>query len=1013
MPFVDERRSVQPLQNIAGADEPMADPSVVETFSAAFQIDNDIVNTAKHILYANGQPDPYQIEQDFDAIDYVKDDPKFAPYVTRFAEIYNKPAAEAEKQKILKEEQNRRTVDAAGAMGVVASMAAGVFDWPTLIPIGGLVGSGTRSFAKTAVRTGVGAGIGTGISEASLQLKQSTRTFEESALNIGGSILLGGALGGLIGRYMTPSEAGQLSRKIEGQQAVFDQVDSAFSSTGRAASAGAAARDIGPTVLKDEGILKGLKVANRQDPMIRLQLSDYDSARVAVRGLAETPLEYADNAAGIATERGGSVETRMKLWSAPEAQALQDIDLVYAKYFSGKTDPSYLDRVALPIRSEINAFNRGQKLTYKQFKEQVGRAAYSGEQHAIPEVAEAAKVYRRLDDAMKKAAIDAKLFPDDIAVKGDVSHLFRMYNVNRIIAKRNEFASILKDHFIAKRDAAALVEEAAERTSKDLEFGRLTDGEVADIVDETINRIIGNADGRIPYDGIVSGPRGPLRERVLNIESEKISQFLNLDIEEVMRAQVRTMSADVELARKFGSVDLKEEIQKINDEADRKIAAATTDNDRVRLEKQRKADVRDVEGIRDRLRGQYALPSNPDGLVLRANRVARNLNYLRLLGGMQLSAIPDLSRTIMTHGLTSTFRDGFLPLVTNMRAVKLAAQEVKLAGTALDMVLDSRTMAFADISGEFGRHSAFERGLGALSTKFGVVSLMAPWNAALKQFSGMVVMTNMLNATKRIASGNMVEKDLRRLASAGIDTDLAQRIAKQFATHGDSQGNVLLAKAADWTDKEAREAFRAAVVREVDRIIITPGQDKPLWMSTELGKTVGQFKSFATASMQKVVFSGIQQRDAATLNGVMVALGLGAVAYWAKQMAAGKEVSDNPSVWAVEAFDKSGLSGWAMELNNIAEKASRGTVGLSAFTGEPVSRYASRNVTGAFLGPTPEAVADIFQLSGSIFAGDFTRSDLRRARQMVPFQNLSYLRQAFDQVEEGAAQAMSLPDTRK
>lgn len=44
--------------------------------------------------------------------------------------------------------------------------------------------------------------------------------------------------------------------------------------------------------------------------------------------------------------------------------------------------------------------------------------------------------------------------------------------------------------------------------------------------------------------------------------------------------------------------------------------------------------------MRDRLRGQYALPSNPDGLVLRAGRAARNLNYLRLLGGMTLSAFP-------------------------------------------------------------------------------------------------------------------------------------------------------------------------------------------------------------------------------------------------------------------------------------------------------------------------------------------------------------------------------------
>lgn len=36
-----------------------------------------------------------------------------------------------------------------------------------------------------------------------------------------------------------------------------------------------------------------------------------------------------------------------------------------------------------------------------------------------------------------------------------------------------------------------------------------------------------------------------------------------------------------------------------------------------------------------------------------------------LLGGMTVSAIPDVGKVVFTHGLTSTFRDGFLPMVRN------------------------------------------------------------------------------------------------------------------------------------------------------------------------------------------------------------------------------------------------------------------------------------------------------------------------------------------------------------
>jgi len=513
----------------------------------------------------------------------------------------------------------------------------------------------------------------------------------------------------------------------------------------------------------------------------------------------------------------------------------------------------------------------------------------------------------------------------------------------------------------------------------------------------------------------------------LRIESKKIQEFLNTDIEEVLHAQVRTMSADVELAKKFGSVDMAEQIHKINDEANRKIAAVNGMKDkdgkpatpeakakeRARLDRARKSAVRDIEAMRDRLRGQYALPSNPDGIVLRAGRVARNLNYLRLLGGMTLSAFPDMAGIILKHGLTSTFRDGFAPLVSNMKAVKLAGAEVKAAGTALDMILDSRAMSIAEIGDQFGRGTKFERAIKSAGTRFGVVSLMAPWNAAMKQFSGMVVMTNLLRASEKVAKGQASPKEIRKLAGAGINADLAERITKQFSKYGETQDGVFLAKAADWDDRLAREAFRAAVVRDVDRIIVTPGQDKPLWMSTELGKTVGQFKSFNVSAMQRIALSALQQRDAETLAGVMTSLSLGAMTYVAKQAVAGKEISDDPAVWATNAFDWSGLAGWFMEVNNVAEKASRGRVGLSALTGEQMSRYQSRNVVGAFLGPTPDAVADIFQVTGSMFAGDTTKSDLHKMRQLLPFQNLFYVRGLLNKVEDATGDAINLPETRK
>ncbi|MGX9178259.1 hypothetical protein [Mesorhizobium sp. BHbdii] len=63
-----------------------------------------------------------------------------------------------------------------------------------------------------------------------------------------------------------------------------------------------------------------------------------------------------------------------------------------------------------------------------------------------------------------------------------------------------------------------------------------------------------------------------------------------------------------------------------------------------------------------------------------------------------------------------------------------------------------------------------------------------------------------------------------------------------------------------------------------------------------------------------------------------------------KETIAGRETSEDPKVWAVEALDWSGLTGWAMDANGVLEKATRGTLGLSMITGKPISRYATRNL---------------------------------------------------------------------
>src|SRR3546814_17554086 len=100
----------------------------------------------------------------------------------------------------------------------------------------------------------------------------------------------------------------------------------------------------------------------------------------------------------------------------------------------------------------------------------------------------------------------------------------------------------------------------------------------------------------------------------------------------------------------------------------------------------------------------------------------------------------------------------------------------------------SSDLAQADMGDDFGRHTKFERGLQQVSNNFGVVSLMSPWNSAMKQFSGVLVANRAIEHAGRWVEGEIGKKGMERLASVGIGKTMAARIARQFKQFGADQG---------------------------------------------------------------------------------------------------------------------------------------------------------------------------------------------------------------------------------
>ncbi|MDB4312204.1 hypothetical protein N9937_02115, partial [bacterium] len=575
------------------------------------------------------------------------------------------------------------------------------------------------------------------------------------------------------------------------------------------------------------------------------------------------------------------------------------------------------------------------------------------------------------------------------------------------------------------------VKEVAARQkqqNKDLfEDATLTE-EFSGMATEILNRITGIGGMRLPYDIDISNVGGggqgglasPFKKRSFTIEDELIEEALESDIELLGKMLVRSMAPDIEIAKRFGDVEMTSTMKKmekdweaVKREGLRLAKKEGKEFNSAKWSKNRDRAFDDIKGMRDRLRGVYALPENPSHWGHRTALVFRHLNYVRLLGGMTLTAIPDMARPLMVHGFSNVYGDSFRPLMKEFSQFKRLTKELRDMGLAVDMLMNSRAQRLADIGDEFGRGTKFERGLASMSETFGTVSVMSPWNTLFKQLSGAVSHGRLIRAMRAEAAGTITEIELGYLRGNYINAGNGHKILKMLDKHGEiTPGGMELSNALSWAKsgkegQEAYTAFQAALGRDIDRTIVTPGQEIPLDMSGPVGKVLFQFKSFAVASAQRMMLGGLQQADRAAVAGLGFSIGLGMLSYAIKTIDAGRELSDDPRQWIMEGIDRSGVTGWFFEAHNTVEKATSGRVGLGQYMGgKPMSRFASRTAFASIMGPsfgTAQTALGVVGGFGRAAKDDdvWTARDTHAVRKLLPYQNLMGLRRALDEVENG------------
>lgn len=549
-------------------------------------------------------------------------------------------------------------------------------------------------------------------------------------------------------------------------------------------------------------------------------------------------------------------------------------------------------------------------------------------------------------------------------------------------------------------------------------------GEMVDEITDTLTGSLTRFNQELPsYASPFS--RGPLKEKLLDVNDIDFEDFLENDIETIMNYYGRNMTAQIEMKRVFpDGINLEKEIADIEEEYNGLIKALPDgDKGRNKLKKERDRTIEDIRGVRDIIQGTYN-KADPDSMWNAALTSLRDLQFMRSMGGVTLSSFPDIFRPIAVNG-TQSFFDGMNFAKASRELQKATLEELEDASFLFEALTANRLDTLAEIGDPLGRGTALTRFTGNASTVFSKVTMINYWNDIMKAASGLSTNNRVLKNVEAMSKGDIDPNELAYMRELGFDDLHSNVILKQFKKHGKTEGGLRTSGKTKWdlsdpNVKEAKRVLDAALKREGDISIVTKSAgDIPLFANTPLGRLLMQFRTFVVASHSRVFLRSLQARGNKEITGVAMAslgqimMGMGVSAIKQEQAnrsrekrgAARKEVSDwNLAKWISEGVDRSGLIALMMEPVNISDKLFG--LGPSMFTGEEQTRFQTRGAFGSIFGPSVGTVEDMAfagrALLSPLTGADVNSSDINKIRRLMPFQNAFIFRKIFDELEAAA-----------
>ena len=497
------------------------------------------------------------------------------------------------------------------------------------------------------------------------------------------------------------------------------------------------------------------------------------------------------------------------------------------------------------------------------------------------------------------------------------------------------------------------------------------------------------------------GGSSPMLTRKLSINHANFKEFLETNANTVTQHYISRMAPAIEIAKEFGDIRMTGTIEDLIDRMNR--YAEDSPQDSQFIFKEQKRIVQAINDLRDKVLGVYEIPKNPDALYAEVLQGARAWSNFSFMGGVWEVATIDAGKLVMTEGFTRVFGGAFKALLSRVsRGTESAwfkgGKEAEQAGLAMNVVNSARVREIANAGG-YRNGSRMSRWFKKTSGPFFVLNLLTIWTDMLERFAGTLIQSRIIQDSVHWANGTLPIERQRALAKAGIDEALAKQFAKQWQDAGSHiEESLHLANTDGWADLALVKKFRTILATEVNNAVITPGAaDKPNFMSTEIGKTITQYRTFSVSTTQRVLMSSLQAPDKYALTTMlsMVTLAMMVDAHRRPDY-----INLDIEEQIYRAVEISGITGILMDINSILEVATGNELGLRPLFGfDPVIRDPNWGVrTGSVGGPSVSLLSQLLYAFTDSDAG--TDDKAKAIRRLIFFNNYFAFEGMVDTLQE-------------